>query len=43
MVKQADLLYKLATRLIDICEDDLDAKESGIWVNRDITKAVKPR
>lgn len=41
LVKQADLAYKLATRLIDHCEKELKAKESALWVNRDITKARK--
>ncbi len=41
LVKQADLLYKLACRMIDICEGELAAKESELWVNRDINKARK--
>jgi len=41
MVKQADLLYKLACRLIEVCETELDAKESYLWGMRDITKARK--
>ncbi len=41
MVKQADLLYKLACRLIDVCEGELAAKESGLWVSRDIIRARK--
>ena len=41
LVKQADLLYKLACRLIDVCEGDLEAKESEHWVNREITQARK--
>lgn len=39
LVKQADLVYKLATRLIDHCEKELKAKDSDHWVNRDITRA----
>ena len=41
LVKQADLLYKLSTRLIDICEQKCNAKDSEAWVNRDITRARK--
>ena len=31
LVKQADLAYKLAVRLIDHCEKDLAAKDSELW------------
>ena len=41
LLKQADLLYKLATRLIGICEKEYDTKSSDAWVNRDITRARK--
>lgn len=41
LVKQADLAYKLATRLIDHCEKELEAKTSDLWMSRDITKARK--
>lgn len=41
LIKQADLVYKLATRLIDHCEKALEAKASDAWVNRDITQARK--
>ena len=41
LIKQTDLLYKLATRLIDTCENECNAKESDAWVNRDITRARK--
>lgn len=41
LVKQADLLYKLACRLIDVCEGELTARESGLWVSREITRARK--
>jgi type I restriction enzyme M protein len=40
-VKDADLLYKLACRLIEVCESELGAKENDLWVNREITKARK--
>jgi len=41
LIKQTDLIYKLATRLIDTCETDCDAKQSDTWVSRDITRARK--
>ena len=41
LIKQTDLIYKLATRLIDTCENECNAKESEVWVNRDITRARK--
>ena len=41
LVKQADLLYKLACRLIDLCEGDLEAKRSAHWVSREIIRARK--
>ena len=41
LIKQTDLIYKLATRLIDTCEKECDAKESDAWVSRDITRARK--
>jgi len=41
LVKQADLLYKLACRLIEICENECDARNSDAWANRDITRARK--
>ncbi len=41
LVKQADLLYKLACRLIEICEKELSARESDKWVTRDIVRTRK--
>lgn len=41
LVKQADLLYKLACRLIDTCENECAARDSDAWVGRDITRARK--
>ena len=41
LVKQTDLLYKLATRSIETCETECDAKASHAWVARDITRARK--
>jgi type I restriction enzyme M protein len=41
LVKQTDLLYKLACRLIETCENECDAHDSDAWANRDITRARK--
>ena len=41
LIKQTDLLYKLASRLIETCENECEAKESNVWVGRDITRARK--
>jgi type I restriction enzyme M protein len=41
LIKQTDLIYKLAIRLIDTCENECKAKESDAWVSRDITRARK--
>ncbi|MBL8811693.1 MAG: N-6 DNA methylase [Planctomycetaceae bacterium] len=41
LIKQADLVYKLATRLIEVCETECNAKESEDWVPREIVKARK--
>lgn len=41
LIKQTDLIYKLATRLIDTCEMECNAKESDAWVSRDIIRARK--
>ncbi|WP_372522113.1 N-6 DNA methylase [Sulfuricaulis sp.] len=41
LIKQTDLIYKLATRLIDTCENECKAKESDAWVSRDIIRARK--
>jgi len=41
LVKQADLVYKLACRLIQVCEDQLSAKENALWVSREIGRARK--
>ena len=38
---QADRLYKLAVRLVEICEKECDAKSSHAWSSRDITRARK--
>jgi len=41
MVRQSDLLYKLASRLIDTCENEYNARDSDAWVGRDIIRARK--
>lgn len=41
LVKQTDLLYKLASRLIDTSENECDARDSDAWVNRDVTRTRK--
>lgn len=42
LVRQSDLLYKLASRLVDVCEGGaLQAKDSDHWINRDVTRARK--
>ena len=41
LIKQTDLLYKLATRLIETCEEECDARKSATWPSRDITRARK--
>jgi len=41
LIRQTDLLYKLAGRLIETCEKECDTKNSPAWSNRDITRARK--
>ncbi len=41
LVKQTDLLYKLACRVIETCENECAARDSGAWANRDIARARK--
>ncbi len=41
LIKQGDLIYKLASRLIETCENECDAKASGDWESREITRARK--
>jgi len=41
LIKQTDLIYKLATRLIDTCENECHAKDHDAWGSRDITRARK--
>ncbi len=41
LARQADLPLKLATRLIGICEKELNAKSSDAWRNGEINRARK--
>jgi len=41
LIKQTDLLYKLASRLIETCENECNAKASNAWVGRDVTRIRK--
>jgi len=41
LIKQADLLFKLMSRLIEICENECSAKESDVWSGRDIIRSRK--
>jgi type I restriction enzyme M protein len=41
LVKQADLVYKLAVRLVDYSDKNLGAKESSLWVNKDVKACLK--
>jgi type I restriction enzyme M protein len=41
LIKQADQIYKLAARLNDICEKELNARESDEWKGKEINKALK--
>lgn len=41
LIRQADLLYKLVSRLIETCENECDAKASDAWAGREITRARK--
>ena len=41
LIKQTDLLYKLASRLIETCENECNAKASNAWVGKDVTRTRK--
>ncbi|WP_373839159.1 N-6 DNA methylase [Methanospirillum sp.] len=41
LVTQVDLITKLANRLIETCEKDDQAKESGLWSGRDMNRILK--
>ncbi len=41
LIKQANLLYRLAARLIETCKKEYDIRKSDAWDNRAITRAYK--
>lgn len=41
LIKQVDLVAKLAGRVVDVAVKELAAKDSELWANADITKARK--
>ncbi|WP_292383090.1 HsdM family class I SAM-dependent methyltransferase [Methanoculleus sp. UBA430] len=41
LIKQSDLLYKLACRLIETCENECNARDSDAWVGRELARARK--
>ncbi len=41
LVKQTDLLYKLAARLIETCQRECGARSSGAWNSREVARARK--
>lgn len=41
IIKQSDLLYKLACGLIDACENECNARDSDAWTGRDIIRGRK--
>lgn len=41
LVKQTDLLYKIACRLIETCENKCEVRDNDAWASRDITRTRK--
>ena len=41
LARQADTVFKLASRLIEVCETDLDARSSKLWNAREIARIRK--
>jgi len=41
LARQVDTVFKLAGRLIEVCETDLDARSSSLWNGREIARARK--
>ncbi|MHB8277473.1 MAG: N-6 DNA methylase [Candidatus Humimicrobiaceae bacterium] len=41
LIKEAELMYRLASRLIDVCINTLNAKESSKWNTREIANLKK--
>ena len=41
LARQADAVFKLAGRVIEVCETDLDARSSKLWNGREIARTRK--
>ena len=41
LIKELDLIFKLATRLVDTAEKEADAKDDATWITREIGKLEK--
>ena len=41
LIREIDGLVKAAANLIDVCEDELDAKKSALWPNGEVNRARK--
>jgi type I restriction enzyme M protein len=41
LARQADTLFKIVGRLIEVCETDLEARKSSLWNGREITRMRK--
>jgi len=41
LVKQIDLLYKIATRAVDLAEKELNARETADWDSREVNRLKK--
>jgi len=41
LIKDLDLYYKLACRLIETCENECNARDNEVWAGRDVTRARK--
>jgi type I restriction enzyme M protein len=40
--RQADQIYRLALRLIELCEKKLNARENDFWAKKEINQSKKP-
>lgn len=41
LIRQADLLFRCACRLVELCENEWGAKESDLWQSREVARARK--
>ena len=41
LAKQADHIYKVAERFIEVCEKSLDARASDLWITKEVNRARK--